>query len=154
MKVKEAMTRSPFSLRPSDSIKTVLDTLAERKISGCPVVDSKGRVLGVITQTDILRIIDVHSGIQKPGTDLFSLVLASIRSESYDSMKTALKKVMNLKIRDFMAKDVVSIDHEEDIYTAARLMNKHDVDRLPVVKDDKLVGILTRWDVIRALEKL
>ena len=148
------MTRSPFSLRPSDSIKTVLDTLAERKISGCPVVDSKGRVLGVITQTDILRIIDVHSGIQKPGTDLFSLVLASIRSESYDSMKTALKKVMNLKIRDFMAKDVVSIDHEEDIYTAARLMNKHDVDRLPVVRNSKLVGILTRWDVIRALEKL
>ena len=69
-------------------------------------------------------------------------------------MRTALKRVMKLRIRDFMQKEVVSIRHDEDIYRAARLMNKHDVDRLPVVKEDKLVGILTRWDVIRALERL
>jgi len=154
MKVKEAMTKDPFTLRPSDSIKRVLDVLSEKKISGCPVVDSKGRVMGVITQTDILKLIDVHSGVQKPDTDLFSLVLASIRSELYDDLKTSIKRVLQLRIRDFMQKDVISISHDEDIYKAAKLMNKHDVDRLPVVRDEKLVGILTRWDVIRALEKL
>ena len=107
MKVKDAMTKKPCALKPSDSVQMVLKTLSKNKISGCPVTDSKGRVLGVITQTDILRLIDVHSGINKPDTDLFSLVLASLRSESYDSMKNAMKKVMKMGIKDLMQKNVV-----------------------------------------------
>jgi CBS domain-containing protein len=85
---------------------------------------------------------------------LFSLVLAAIRSEHYDDLKKTIKKVLELSIKDFMKKDVVTIDVNEDIYTAAKIMNKNDIDRLPVTEDEKLVGIVTRWDFIRALEKI
>ena len=153
MIVKDMMTKNPIALRPDATLKKVLDTLAKNKISGCPVTDSKKRVIGVITQSDILKIIDVHSKIQT-SDDLFSLVLAVIHSEKYDGLKDTLKGMLNMKIKDFMSKDVITIEHNEDLYKAARLMNSYDVDRLPVIQDDKLVGILTRWDIIRVLEKL
>ena len=154
MIVKNIMTKNPIALTPNDKLKKVLHVLAENEISGCPVVSRDKRVLGVITQTDILKLIDVHSKIQRSGTDLFSLVLAAIRSEHYDDLKKTIKKVLELSIKDFMEKKVVTIDNNEDIYTAAKLMNKHDIDRLPVTENDKLVGIVTRWDLIRALEKI
>ena len=153
MLVKNMMSKSPIALKPSCTLKDVLDTLAKNKISGCPVTDAKNSVVGVITQSDILKIIDVHSKIQTPD-DLFSLVLAVIHTEKYDGLKDTIKQILNLKIKDFMSKDVVVIRHDEDLYKAARLMNSYDIDRLPVVKNDKLVGIITRWDIIRALEQL
>lgn len=153
MKVSNIMTRKPISLKPGDMLKKVLDVLAENKISGCPVVDEKGQLVGVITQSDILRVIDVHSQIQK-SDDIFSLILAVMKSDRYEDLKTALKKVLKLRIKDFMSENVITIYADEDVYKAAKLMNKHDVDRLPVVKNNKLVGIITRWDIIRALEKL
>ncbi len=153
MKVRNIMSKKPISLKPGDTLKKVIDVLAENKISGCPVVDSKRRVLGVITQSDILRVIDVHSEIQK-SNDIFSLILAVMKSERYEDIRAALRKVLRLKIRDFMSENAVTIDAGEDIYKAAKLMNKHDVDRLPVVYKDRLAGIITRWDIIRALEKL
>ncbi len=153
MKVSSIMTKKPISLKPGDTLKKVLDVLAGNKISGCPVVDDKGQLVGVITQSDILRVIDVHSQIQK-SDDIFSLVLAVMKSDRYEDLKIALKKVLKLKIKDFMTDNVVTIYADEDVYKAAKLMNKHDIDRLPVVKNNKLVGIITRWDIIRALERL
>lgn len=153
MKVRGIMTRNPISLKPGDTLKNVLDVLAENRISGCPVVDSKKHVLGVITQSDILRVIDVHSDIQK-SNDIFSLVLAVMKSDRYEDLKAALRKVLKLRIKDFMSENVVVIDANEDVSKAAKLMNKHDIDRLPVVKEGRLVGIITRWDIIKALEKL
>ncbi len=153
MKVSNIMTKKPISLKPGDTLKKVLDVLAGNKISGCPVVDDKGQLVGVITQSDILRVIDVHSQIQK-SDDIFSLVLAVMKSDRYEDLKVALKKVLKLRIKDFMSENVVTIYADEDVYKAAKLMNKHDIDRLPVVRKNKLVGIITRWDIIRALEKL
>lgn len=154
MIVKDIMTKNPVTVTPNDRLKKVLNVLSKNKISGCPVVNRDKNVLGVITQTDILNSIDVHSKIHKSGNDMFSLVLAVIKSERYDDLKKMIKKVMEMPVKNFMKKKVVTAGIYDDIYKAAKLMNRHDIDRLLVTNDRKLVGIITRWDIIRALEKL
>lgn len=153
MKVRQIMTKNPVTTSPDDTLENVLNILTKNKISGCPVVYKK-KLLGVIAESDIIRVIDVHTKIHKPESGLFPLILAAIKSEQYDALRAALKDVLNLKVRKFMSKKIVNIDVEEDIYRAARIMNHHDIDRLPVTEKNKLVGIITRWDIIRALEKL
>lgn len=154
MLISEVMTRDPVALYPGDRLKKAIKVLSEKRISGCPVIGRDRKIQGIITQTDILRLIDVHSKIQRPGNDLFSLVLAVIKSERYDNLKGTIKKVLNLEIREFMKKEVITIDAGDDLYKAARLMNSHDIHELPVTEYERLVGIITRWDIIRALEKL
>ena len=154
MKIESVMTKNPKTLKKNDKLEKVLKILAEKKISGCPVVDSKKKVIGVITQTDILKIIDVHSKIIRTGTDFFSLLLSVLQDKKYDEMKEALKSVLKLKAGNFMNKKVITIKADKDLYQAIRLMNKYNISRLPVIKENKLVGIITRWDIIRALEKL
>ena len=153
MLVRDAMTRDVVAVKSDDTLEKVLDVLARNNISGCPVVSRKN-VIGLVSQTDILKLIDVHSKIQTPESGLFPLILAVIRSEHYDRLKETLKDILNIKVRDFMSKIVVTINADEDIYKAARLMNKTDVDRLPVLDGKKLVGIIARGDIIKALEKL
>ncbi len=153
MLVRDIMTRDILTAKPEDTLERVLDLFAKKRVSGCPVVSGK-RVVGIITQTDILKLIDVHSKIQSAESGLFPLILAAIKSEQYDRLRDALKSVLGLRVKEFMSKAVVTVDADEDIYKAARLMNKNDVNRLPVLDKKKLVGIVAREDIIQALEEL
>jgi len=153
MKVKNIMTKHPVALKQSDSLETVLKVLAKNKISGCPIINSKRQVIGIISETDILNLIDVYSSIKK--SESLPLLLGILVSgESFENVKKSLKKILDLPVRDFMVKKVITIDEDDDVYKAARLMNKHGINRLPVVKNDKLVGIITRADIVKALEKI
>ncbi|HLD39171.1 MAG TPA: CBS domain-containing protein [archaeon] len=152
MKARDIMTKRPITVSPRDTLGKVVRILADKKISGCPVVD-KGKLVGIVTQTDVIRTMDVYEKINK-GSDLFSLVVAVIKSNEYDSMKAQLKKMLNMKVREFMKKKVVSIEEDDDVYKAAKLIDRHNVDRLPVVKKGKLTGIVTKTDIIKELEKL
>jgi len=154
MEVKDAMTPKPKTIKKTDTLEKLLDLMANNKISGCPVVDNNNHVIGIITQTDVINIIDVHSKIHKLESDLFTLVLAAIKSEHYDNLREALKKVMKMQVKNFMRDKVVTIDVNDDLYDAAKMMNRNKVDRLPVTRNKKLVGIITRWDIIKALDKL
>ena len=152
MKVKDIMTKKPITVRPTDTLGKVVRILADKKISGCPVVD-RGKLVGVVTQTDIIRTMDVYEKINKGG-DMFSLVMAVIKSNEYDRMRAELKKMLNVRVKEFMKKKIISIEEDDDLYEAAKLIDKHNIDRLPVVKKGKLTGILTKTDIIKELEKL
>ncbi|HIG97464.1 MAG TPA: CBS domain-containing protein [Candidatus Aenigmarchaeota archaeon] len=152
MKARDIMTKRPITVRPADTLGKVVRILADKKISGCPVVE-KGKLVGIVTQTDVIRTMDVYEKINK-GSDMFSLVVAVIKSNEYDNMKVQLKKMLNMKVREFMEKKVVSIEEDDDVYKAAKLIDRHSVDRLPVVKKGKLTGIVTKTDIIKELEKL
>ena len=69
-------------------------------------------------------------------------------------LRAICMKASHIKVKDFMSKEVISIKPNQDIYLAARMINKHDIDRLTILDNNRLVGILTRGDIIKALEKL
>ena len=102
MKVKDLMTKKPLTVSPSDTLGKVVRILAEKNISGCPVV-SGGKLVGIVTQTDVIRTIDVYEKINKSG-DLFSLVVAVLKSAEYDHIKDQLRKVLKIKVKDLSLK--------------------------------------------------
>ena len=149
MLVREVMTKKPFAIRPSDTLEKTVRILVRKRISGCPVVDSRKKLVGIITNTDILKVIDAQGRILQPGEDLLSVVFGFLKGDA----KTALKKILKSPVRKHMVREVLTIAEDDDIANAVSIMNQRDIERLPVVKGRKLVGIISRKDVMRFLEK-
>lgn len=151
MKVRDIMTKNAIYTGTNESLDSVLVKLSSNGISGCPVV-TNGKIVGIITESDIVSLIDVHSSIKK--SDMIDLIVASLKSDSFDSLKGKMKDLSKKRVGRFMNKKVVTIMPEQDIYEAAKLINKHNVNRLPVVdKTKKLKGVISRADIIKALAK-
>ena len=149
MKVHQIMTREPVTMKPADSLLDAMKAFLTHDISGCPVV-SRGKLFGIITQSDIIRAIDVHSRIHR-AMDALPLIMAAIKSESYHNLKPAIKQVLKNEVSRYCTKRPVSIKADEDIYGAAKLINKHNIDRLPVIEKGRLVGVVSKIDILRAL---
>ncbi|MFC2142900.1 HPP family protein [Candidatus Aenigmatarchaeota archaeon] len=152
MKVKDVMTRKPLCLKQGDKIQTAIHMLSRNDISSCPIVDGQKKVVGIVTKTDVLKSIDAHSGIQNQNA--LTLVMATITGEEYDGIKRSIKKVIKRPVKSIMKKKVLCISDKDDIYKAAKLMNERDIETLPVVRNNKIIGILTRSDIISLLGKI
>jgi len=153
MKVRDAMTHSPVSVKRTHTLKHALHTIAEHDISGCPVTDSRNNVVGVVSQSDILNILDVHGKVHKT-KDMLSFVLSAIKSEKFERLKAPLRRVLEKEVRHFMSADPVTVNADDDLYSAAKILSRHDIDRLVVVKNRRLVGVLTKSDLIKALDRM
>ncbi|HLC68127.1 MAG TPA: CBS domain-containing protein [archaeon] len=149
MKVSEIMTKDPVTAKQTDTIGDIVRLLTKHKISGVPVT-SRNKLVGVVTQTDVIGAIDVYKKVNKSLVS-FEVILSLLESED-KKIKLSIGRMMKTKIGK-MKKKVVSVDVEEDIYKSAALINMHGIDRLPVTKNGKLVGIITKTDIILALEK-
>jgi CBS domain-containing protein len=114
------MTTDIVTSRPNVSIEAAIDTLLSQEISGLPVTDEDGRLLGVITEFALLAV-------------------------AYD------RRVKNHTVSQHMTRDVISVDIDDPISRVADLCIVHRVRRVPVMKDGRLVGIISRRDVLRAL---
>jgi CBS domain-containing protein len=142
MRVRELMTEHVITIGPEAPIKEVARILVENRISGLPVCDIEGNVLGVVSEGDILykehdpaeRHVGGPLGWIVDGNPNFT---AYIKSEA-------------LTARKAMTSPAITIAAYESVSQAARLMSERGVNRLPVVKDGKLVGIVTRTDLVRA----
>lgn len=149
MRIADIMTKRLVTVSPEDTFGKAVRLMAGRNISGCPVV-KEGRLVGVVTQTDAIRAIDVYGKINRE-SDISSLLISILKSRS-DT--THLRKLLRARVSGIMNKKVISVDVERDIYEAARLMNRHGIDRLPVVKSSRLVGIVTKKDIMKFLGKV
>lgn len=153
MKVRDVMTRRPISIRRTHRLKHALHTMAQHNISGCPVTDSKNNVIGIITKGDILGILDVHGKVHKT-RDVFGFILSAIQSQEFDKLKAPLKELLEKEVQHFMSARPITVNENDDLYEAAKTITRHNVDKVLVVKDKKLVGILTKGDLIKVLDKL
>ena len=154
MKIQDAMEKEIIKFQVDDRIIDVAGSLRENKISGAPVVDKEGKLVGIISEGDIMRLIEVHS----PHINLIlpaplDLIELPVRMKyEMDEIAEDMNKAASLLIGEIMTKKVVIIKPDADISDAAQLMDTHDVKRLPVVESDgKMVGIITRGDVIGAM---
>lgn len=151
-KVRDFMTKEVIFFSPEQTIFEAAKILSENNISGGPVVE-KGKVVGMISTSDIVKCLSVKLRIhpQKfPSLTIFLLELLRTCKDFLD-LKKEVKKISNIKVKNVMKKKVISISPEDSIFDAAALMNKYDVTRLPVIENGKLVGIIARDDVIKAL---
>jgi CBS domain-containing protein len=141
MRVKDLMVREVVTVAPGTSLKDVASILAERGISGLPVVDGD-EVVGIVSEADILM------KAQAPGPTRGALgrLLHPQSSEEVEKLEARTAG-------EAMSSPVVTIDAGASIAEAASLMVQRGVNRLPVVEDGRLAGILTRADVVRAFTR-
>ncbi len=141
--VSRIMSDDVTAVQPAAPVAQVVNLLLERGVRSLPVVNGEGRLLGILTDGDLLHRagLTARIGLQKdlPG-DQARALLAALRQSS-------------LTAGEIMTTPVISVRGDESVRTAVARMVKHDLKRLPVVSDDEqLIGMVTRIDVFRAVE--
>ena len=139
MRVHAAMTREVLTVGPETPIHEVAALLAERRISGAPVVDAGGRVLGVVSEADVLRYAE---GPSRRGPLRVAHDLRRLGSRGLALREGTAGRAMTAP--------AVTVAPDATVATAAAHMLDRDVNRLPVVDAGRLVGIVTRADLVRA----
>lgn len=138
MKVRDIMRQDVITVRPETPLKEVARILIEHRISGLPVVDAEGRVLGVVSEGDLI--------VKERETERPRLLGALLGGRH---LRVELAKVEARTAGDAMTSPPITIEPGAPVRAAAALMIERQVNRLPVVEDGRLVGIVTRADVVR-----
>lgn len=146
LKVRDIMTADVITVGPDTSVRELADLLAQHKISGVPVVDGERRVVGMVSEADvILQDADLHFPYYIQFLD------SVIYLESVAKFGERFRKAFGAKVADVMSRDVISISPDASVREAATLMADNKVNRLPVTDKLVLVGIVTRGDIVRAI---
>jgi CBS domain-containing protein len=143
MKVDEVMTTEVVTVLPGTPLKAVAQLLVEHGISGLPVVDEDGAVVGVISEADLL-VKESGSTPKRPG--LVAWLLDS--SDPREQLKLDARVA-----GEAMTKPAITVAPYQSTASAATLMLDGGINRLPVVRNDRLVGIVTRADLVRAFAR-
>jgi CBS domain-containing protein len=141
MKVGDFMTRRVVTVAPDASILSAAQLMLEHKVSGLPVIDDHGRVVGIVSEHDLLRSHD--DGGKQPHW----LQLLIGKAELADECAGCHDR----KVSEVMTRDPVTVTAASPIGEACRLIEDHGIKRLPVVRDGMLVGVIARADLVRAL---
>ena len=142
MNVAEVMTPDVVTVRPDTPLIDAIDLMLEKRISGLPVVDGIGAPIGVLTEGDLLRRVEL-------GTDMDHNGLLGASGDAADYVRSRGRHV-----RDVMTPSPVTLPETAPVSLAVRIMQERQVRRLFVVCDGVLAGIVTRADLIRAVGRL
>ncbi|HLE54940.1 MAG TPA: CBS domain-containing protein [Thermoplasmata archaeon] len=150
MKVRDVMSKDPITLKPTASLREAAITLADESVGGCPVVDDSGKMIGMLSEVDILEALKTQNKelrMLMPPEITFGISFVEVIKER--EALAAFKEVENRLVRDVMTKEVHAVSPEDALERPIRLMVQHKIHRIPVVERDRLVGIVTRGDVLR-----
>ncbi|MDQ4041845.1 MAG: CBS domain-containing protein [Actinomycetota bacterium] len=146
--VADIMDPQPVTVRPGDDVKTVVRLLKEHDVRGLPVVNEYGRCVGIVTEADLV-IADEQGDLHIPHyLELFGGV---VFLEPLRRFEGRLKKAFASTVEQLMTPDPITVAPEASVKEAARVITERHHDRLPVVEHGRLVGLVTRVDVLAAL---
>ncbi|MGB3906947.1 MAG: CBS domain-containing protein [Methanomethylovorans sp.] len=151
MQVKDIMNTDVIVCDPRTTISEASQLLKKHNISGLPVVEN-GKVVGIVSEGDLLKLLEVPEpgGLWLPSP--FEVIEIPIRELlNWEETKHMLDDIGSKPVREIMQKNVHVISPENSIQDAAKLITKYKVNRLPVIEDGVLVGIITRGDIIHGL---
>jgi|BEDMetMinimDraft_2_1075160.scaffolds.fasta_scaffold04947_1 CBS domain-containing protein len=143
MQARDIMTRNVITIAPGAPLSEAIKKMVEARVSGLPVVDAEGRLVGILTEGDLLRRVELAT--DKPRSRWQHFLLGPAKeAELY-------VKSHGLKVEDVMTRDVVAIGEEASIEQVAELMESRNIRRVPVLRGEVLVGIVSRADLIRVV---
>ena len=152
MKVKDVMNKNVITCKPDDTLGYLSTLFKGNHISGMPVVEN-GKVVGIVSETDLLRLLktpEFSGELWLPSPlEVIEVPLRSL--VRYEEFKKSIEEAKLKPVRSIMKKTVHSISPEDSLEEASTRMVRYKVNRLPVIENGKLVGIVARSDIIRGL---
>jgi CBS domain-containing protein len=144
MQASDIMTTEVVSVRPGASVFEAATLLTRHHVSGLPVVDDDGKVVGVVSEGDLLHRVETGTG--KPQRTWLGEFLHSTRKLASEYLKENA-----VLVHDIMTDNVISVSPATELSEIADLLERHHIKRVPVLAQGKLVGIVSRANLIRAL---
>lgn len=145
--VADVMTRDPIVVHPETSLHDAIKLLAEKRISGLPVVDDVGKLIGTISETDLMW---QETGVTPPAYIMFLDSVIFLKNPA--QYERDLHKALGQTVGEVMSKDPIAVAPDKPLRDAAQLMHDRKIQRLPVVNaSGQVIGILTRGDIVRDL---
>ena len=145
MLAKEIMTRDVTTVSPSASVREAAKLMVDRRLSGLPVATSDGRLVGMLTASDLLHRVET-------GTEKQSSWFANFFADP-DEMARRYAKAHGLKAHEVMSRHVISVRDDASLSEVADILDRSRLKRVPVVRDGTLVGIISRSDLVRILSE-
>jgi CBS domain-containing protein len=146
MRAHQIMTRSVITVTPETSVVEAANIMLQRHISGLPVVDSSGALVGIISEGDFIRRSEINTGRKRSG---FMKFILGAGKEAADFVHEH-----GSKVGEIMTPEPLTINEDTDLEQIVELMEKNNVKRLPVMSGNKLVGIVTRSNLLQAVASL
>lgn len=147
MLVREVMTTDVLTFRAEESVQDAYQAMVEANVDGGPVIDAQGHVLGMLTTGDLLL---QETKLHYPTVvSLFGAYLEL--PSSHRKFEEDLRRAVGADVDDVMTRHVEACSPDDTLERAATLMHEHDVSRLPVTEGGRLVGIIARGDILRAV---
>ena len=148
--VRDIMETDVPTVQPHDSVETVLRLMRSHELPGIPVVNDGGRCVGIITDADLV-LSEEEGDLHLP--HYFELFGGVVFLEPLRKYEQRLRKAFSSTARDLMTEDPVTIEPHESVHRAARVIAESKHNRLPVVEHGRLIGVVTRLDVLDALTR-
>lgn len=143
---KDIMTTSVITVRKDTSVNDLAEILWKNKISGAPVMDEDGRVVSVVTESDL---IDQNKKVHIP--TMISILDSVIFLESSKKTEKEIKKMAGNTVQDICANELVAVTEDTGLDEIATIMAEKKVHTLPVIRDNELVGVIGKSDIIRSM---
>ncbi len=145
MKAQDIMTRKVITVRPDTSIREIAALMVKHRISGLPVLTAEGEVAGILSESDLLH--RAETGTERSHKWWFRAFGDSA------SLARDYAKAHGLRALDVMSRYVISVRDNAELRDVADILDSHRIKRVTVMKDGRLVGIITRGDLVRALSQ-
>jgi CBS domain-containing protein len=146
MKARDIMTRDVITVRPNTSVRDIASLMVEKHISGVPVLTDDDTMVGIISQSDLLHRAEV--GTERKHKWWFRTFADS------SALARDYAKAHGLTAHDVMCRYVVSVRDDAELGDVADILDKHRIKRVPVMQQGRLVGLITRGDLVRALSQV
>ena len=147
MLIKDIMTKNVITVGPEMEIHKLAELFMDKNISGAPVVDENGKLLGVVKEEGVIF---QDKKVHLPTFINLSFGFLTLGTDRYNE---EIKKITASKVSSIMEKGVVTINPNTEIEDVATLMIEKGIYYFPVVDGDKLAGVITKKDIVRAIAK-
>lgn len=146
--VRDIMETHVPPVYPEDPIEHVVAILRDHDLPGVPVINEGGRCVGIITESDLIMVGETEDLHLPHYIELFGGI---VFLESMNKFEERLRKAVGSKASDVMTEDPITIEPDATVPEAGRLIARHKHNRIPVVEHGRLIGVVTRIDVLDAL---
>lgn len=151
MLVQEIMSSPAITVQPETTIQEVARVMGEHHISGVPVVDADGRLLGTVTEVNLIAR---NAPLKEPRYLAVLSAMIPVGLDDYFEYKQQLRQALATNARQLMNSNVITVEPSTTVEEALEIMLNPENTMLPVLENDRLVGVVTRTDLVRLIENL